>query len=293
MLAWALLSAVLWSLAGVGSARSSLFSNEGFVYGTVGHPVKIYVKLHQTSPVLVCMDIDRASKETVDPIYLWIGPNENTLTGSSQINITNIGELVLKDFMESLSGHYSCTLSYKIVKAETQEETSLKKKYDFLVFAYREPDYSYRMAVRFTTKSCVGRYNDLLFRLLKKILDNLISDLLCHVIEPSYKCHSVKIPERDFVYELFVAFQVNPFAPGWKSMCNSSMDCEDVTNHNILKWSVVLERSVPIWMSPVRPVFLPMSTEPKLAHKRQEQRRTHGCLPLKVEAKIRSHRRAS
>lgn len=43
--------------------------------------VKIYVKLHQTSPVLVCMDIDRASKETVDPIYLWIGPNENTLTG--------------------------------------------------------------------------------------------------------------------------------------------------------------------------------------------------------------------
>ncbi|XP_038942436.1 zona pellucida-binding protein 2 isoform X9 [Rattus norvegicus] len=220
MLAWALLSAVLWSLAGVGSARSSLFSNEGFVYGTVGHPVKIYVKLHQTSPVLVCMDIDRASKETVDPIYLWIGPNENTLTGSSQINITNIGELVLKDFMESLSGHYSCTLSYKIVKAETQEETSLKKKYDFLVF-------------------------------------------------------------------------VNPFAPGWKSMCNSSMDCEDVTNHNILKWSVVLERSVPIWMSPVRPVFLPMSTEPKLAHKRQEQRRTHGCLPLKVEAKIRSHRRAS
>lgn len=73
--------------------------------------------------------------------------------------------------------------------------------------AYREPDYSYRMAVRFTTKSCVGRYNDLLFRLLKKILDNLISDLLCHVIEPSYKCHSVKIPERDFVYELFVAFQ--------------------------------------------------------------------------------------
>lgn len=80
------------------------------------------------------MDIDRASKETVDPTYLWIGPNESTLTGSSQINITNAGELVLKDFMESLSGYYSCTLSYKIVKAETQEETSLKKKYDFLVF---------------------------------------------------------------------------------------------------------------------------------------------------------------
>lgn len=59
-----------------------------------------------------------------------------------------------------------------------------------------------------------------------------------------------------------------------------------------LQWSVVLERSVPIWMSPVRPVFLPMSTEPKLAHKRQEQRRTHGYLPLKVRqrsARIGEH----
>ncbi|XP_028610963.1 zona pellucida-binding protein 2 isoform X2 [Grammomys surdaster] len=162
MLAWALLSAVLWSLAGVGSQRSSLFSNKGFVYGMVGHPVKIYIKLHQTSPVLICMDIDRANKETVDPTYLWIGPNGSTLAVNSQINITNTGELVLKNFMESLSGRYSCTLSYKTIKAETQEETTIKKKYDFLVF-------------------------------------------------------------------------VNPFAPGWKSMCNHSADCEDITNHNILK----------------------------------------------------------
>ncbi|CAH6776042.1 zona pellucida-binding protein 2 isoform X1 [Phodopus roborovskii] len=232
---WALLSAVLWSLVGVGWQRSSLFSKKGFVYGTVGHPVKIYVKLHQNSPVLICMDINRASKETVDPTYSWIGPNENTLTGNSRINITNTGKLVVKDFMESLSGLYTCTLSYKTIKAETQEETTIKKKYNFMIFAYREPDYSYHMAVRFTTKSCVGRYNDVLFRMLKKILDNLISDLLCHVIEPSYKCHSVKIPERDFVYELFIAFQVNPFAPGWKSVCINSSDCEDATNHNILQ----------------------------------------------------------
>nr|XP_048306753.1 zona pellucida-binding protein 2 isoform X3 [Myodes glareolus] len=181
MPAWALFSAVLWSLVGVGTQRSSLFSKKGFVYGTIEQPVKIYVKLHHNSPILICMDVNRANKEIVDPAYLWNGPNENTLQ------------------------------------------------------AYREPDYSYHMAVRFTTKSCVGRYNDLLFRVLKKILDNLISDLLCHVIEPSYKCHSVKIPEGDFVYELFIAFQVNPFAPGWKSVCNNSSDCEDATNRNILK----------------------------------------------------------
>jgi hypothetical protein len=27
------------------------------------------------------MDYDRASKEKVDPTYLWVGPNEKTLTG--------------------------------------------------------------------------------------------------------------------------------------------------------------------------------------------------------------------
>ncbi|KFO34886.1 zona pellucida-binding protein 2 isoform X1 [Fukomys damarensis] len=235
MRAWLLLSAVLCYLAGIAWSRSSLLSEKGLVYGKIGHPVKIYVKLHQNSPVLVCMDSQRASKETVDPTYLWIGPNEKTLTGNNRISITKTGRLILKDFLELLSGLYTCTFSYKTVKAETQEETIVKKRYDFMVFAYQEPDYSYQMAVRFTTKSCVGRYNEQLFRLLKKILNNLISDLSCHIIEPSYKCHVVKIPEHDLTHELFIAFQVNLFTPGWRGACNESDDCEDATNHNILK----------------------------------------------------------
>ncbi|XP_020136733.1 zona pellucida-binding protein 2 isoform X2 [Microcebus murinus] len=181
------------------------------------------------------MDVKHAKKEIVDPTYIWIGPNENTLTENQRINITKTGELIVKDFVEPLSGLYTCTFSYKTVKAETQEETSVKKRYDFMIFAYREPDYSYQMAVRFTTKSCLGRYNDLLFRVLKKILDNLMSDLSCHVIEPSYKCHSVEIPERGLIHELFIAFQVNPFAPGWRGTCNQSVDCEDITNNNVLQ----------------------------------------------------------
>lgn len=43
--------------------------------------VKIYVKLHHHSPILVCMDIKHAEIETVDPTYQWIGPNEKPLTG--------------------------------------------------------------------------------------------------------------------------------------------------------------------------------------------------------------------
>ncbi|XP_053426299.1 zona pellucida-binding protein 2 isoform X4 [Nycticebus coucang] len=187
MRAWVLFSAVLWYLAGVGWQRSSLFSKKGYVYGQPGHPVKIYVKLHQNSPVLICMDFKYAKKEIVDPTYIWIGPNEKTLTGNNRINITKIGELLVKDFLEPLSGLYTCTFSYKTVKAETQEEKTIQRRYDFLLF------------------------------------------------EPSYKCHSVEIPERGLIHELFIAFQVNPFAPGWRSLCNKSDDCEDITNHNVLQ----------------------------------------------------------
>uniref|UniRef100_A0A287CYP4 Zona pellucida binding protein 2 n=1 Tax=Ictidomys tridecemlineatus TaxID=43179 RepID=A0A287CYP4_ICTTR len=162
MRAWALLSAVLWYLTGVGCQRSSLLNKKGFIFGKIGHPVKIYVKLHQNSPVLICMDLNRANTETVDPTYLWIGPKEKTLTDNTRISITETGKLMVRDFLEPLSGLYSCTLSYKTVKAETQEETTVKRRYEFMIF-------------------------------------------------------------------------VDPFAPGWKSACNDSVDCEDITNRNILK----------------------------------------------------------
>nr|KAF6459892.1 zona pellucida binding protein 2 [Rousettus aegyptiacus] len=157
-----LLSAVLWYLTGVGWQRSSESTKKGFIYGKPGHPVKIYVKLHHHSPILVCMDIKHAEIETVDPTYQWIGPNEKPLTGNYRINKTKTGKLMVKDFLEPLSGLYTCTLSYKTIKAQTQEEKMVKQRYDFMLF-------------------------------------------------------------------------VNPFAPGWKGACSDTIDCEDVTNHNILQ----------------------------------------------------------
>lgn len=55
-----------------------LLYNVGIYYFVT---VKIYVKLHHNSPILVCMDFKRSIKETVDPTYLWIGPNKRPLTG--------------------------------------------------------------------------------------------------------------------------------------------------------------------------------------------------------------------
>uniref|UniRef100_A0A452RKF0 Zona pellucida binding protein 2 n=1 Tax=Ursus americanus TaxID=9643 RepID=A0A452RKF0_URSAM len=137
MRAWVLLSAVLWYLTGVGWQRSSERTGKGFIYGKPGHPVKIYVKLHHNSPILACMDYKRAKKETVDPTYTWIGPNEKPLTENNRINITKTGKLKVEDFLEALSGLYTCTLSYKTVRAETQEETIVKQRYDFMIFGKR------------------------------------------------------------------------------------------------------------------------------------------------------------
>lgn len=54
--------------------------------------------------------------------------------GNDRINITKTGKLMVKDFLEPLSGLYTCTLSYKTVKAETQEEKMVKQRYDFMIF---------------------------------------------------------------------------------------------------------------------------------------------------------------
>lgn len=40
---------------------------------------------------------------------------------------------------------------------------------------------------------------------------------------------------RSWCVPVMFSSPVNPFAPGWESMCNNFTDCEDITNHNILK----------------------------------------------------------
>lgn len=54
--------------------------------------------------------------------------------GNYRINKTKTGKLMVKDFLEPLSGLYTCTLSYKTIKAQTQEEKMVKQRYDFMLF---------------------------------------------------------------------------------------------------------------------------------------------------------------
>ncbi|NWS77401.1 ZPBP2 protein, partial [Crotophaga sulcirostris] len=196
--------------------------------------VYVYVKVFTNSPFLVCMDLARSQEEIIDPKYFWVAPDGKHLEGQTYVNLTEIGNLMLMRFKESMSGSYTCTLSYKILETTTQEEREVFETYKFMVYAYREADHAYQVFVRFATKGCKLAANYWFFEKLKNILNSIVSDLKCQIIEPSYKCHSVKIPHQGLLHELFVTFRVNPFAPGWEEVCHQvSYDCEDATNMRV------------------------------------------------------------
>ncbi|XP_067167883.1 zona pellucida-binding protein 2 [Apteryx mantelli] len=239
--AWGLLGmavVVAPALAQVRAVTEKEYSADIFkknhIYGNIKQEVNVYVKIFTNSPFLVCMDLALSQEEVIDPNYLWIGPDGKKLEGQIYVNLTETGKLMVIGFKESMSGAYTCTLSHKIIETDTWDEREMFEAYKFMVYAYREPDYAYKISVRFTTKKCKLVANDQFFEELKKILDNVISDLACQVIDPSYKCHSVKRPKHSLLHELFVTFQVNPFAPGWEEVCNQlPYDCEDATNTRV------------------------------------------------------------
>ncbi|NWQ84661.1 ZPBP2 protein, partial [Columbina picui] len=182
-----------------------------YVYGNTKHEVDVYVKMFANSPFLVCMDWARSREELIDPNYFWIGPDGKKLEGRFYVNLTETGKLMVMGFKEFMSGAYTCTLSHKIIETTTQEEREVFEEYKFMVYAYREADHAYQVFVRFTTKECNLAANRQFFEELRKILNNIIADLMCHVVESSYKCHSVKTPKQGLLYELFVSFQGNTF----------------------------------------------------------------------------------
>ncbi|NXJ03559.1 ZPBP2 protein, partial [Odontophorus gujanensis] len=188
----------------------------------------VYVKTSTSSPSLVCMDLSLSQEEIIDPKFSWTGPDGTSLEGQGHVNLTGNGELVLVGFQESMSGAYTCTLSHRIIETSAQEEAEVSNTYRFMVYAYREADRADRVSVRFTARRCELKANARFVEELKKIVEDLISDLMCAVEGPWYRCHSLEVPHRGSPSELFVAFQVNPFAPGWEDLCGPvPRDCED------------------------------------------------------------------
>ncbi|XP_066485348.1 zona pellucida-binding protein 2 [Tiliqua scincoides] len=208
---------------------------ENYIYGDTSHEVNTYVKVHTNSPYLLCMDLALSQSEIIDPHYIWIGPDGQNLKAKTYVNLTTTGKLMLLNFKENMSGSYTCTISYRAIRADMQAELQKFKTYKFMIYAYREPDYSYRISVHFTTKECSLAANKNFFEELMKVLNHMISYLACHIIQQSFKCYSVKRPQESLTDELFIIFQVNPFGPGWKTKCQRLTDCEDMNNNRVEK----------------------------------------------------------
>ncbi|XP_029428619.1 zona pellucida-binding protein 2 isoform X2 [Rhinatrema bivittatum] len=231
LLVTALVSGAVWA-----NEPNVPAAKKRYIYGKLNDKVDVYVKVYQNSPYLACMDEALAQGEVIDPLFLWIGPDGRNLKGQSFVNLTETGKLMLKAFQKSMSGSYSCTLSYKRIKKDPQEERDTFKTYKFMLFAYRDPDYTFQINARFSTKECNTVVNEQYFEELKKVLEDLIYSLTCQLTDAFFKCHVIKAPKHGLQNELFITFKVNPFAPGWESMCrNITYDCEDETNSRILQ----------------------------------------------------------
>ncbi|XP_067869136.1 zona pellucida-binding protein 2-like isoform X2 [Heterodontus francisci] len=101
------------------------------VYGNSNKPVKVYVKMYHDSPALLCTTQELSEKELVDPYFIWVGPSGRNIKGEPYVRISETGRLILKAFDKSMSGDYTCTVSYKDV--EKNKEIFLDMKFSIYV----------------------------------------------------------------------------------------------------------------------------------------------------------------
>uniref|UniRef100_A0A8C5RNE1 Zona-pellucida-binding protein 1/2 N-terminal domain-containing protein n=1 Tax=Laticauda laticaudata TaxID=8630 RepID=A0A8C5RNE1_LATLA len=208
--------------------------------------VNVYVRVHKNSPYLVCMDLSLSQSEVIDPNYLWIGPDGQNLKRKQYVNLTETGKLMLVGFKEHMSGSYMCTLSYRVFRNDMQAEEERFKTYKFMIYAYRKPDYTYRISVHFTTKECKLAANKRFFEELQKILNNLVDNLKCHIVDSSYRCFSVKRPKHGLVDELFIVFQGNV-----KVILFRHHNWEKIKRQCYLK--------IPVWLSTIEAFSYPIT----------------------------------
>ncbi|XP_072105728.1 zona pellucida-binding protein 2-like [Mobula birostris] len=173
------------------------------IYGNSNKPVKVYVKMYTDSPSLLCTTEELSEKELVDPYFIWIGPTGRNIKGEPYTRISETGRLILKSFEKSMSGDYTCTVSYKDV--DENKEVFLDMK--FSVYGFREPDYSFKFSTRYHTYECHDPANHHFFRKFRSVEKELITDLTCRITDVEMKCHVVKVPHKGLVTELFITFK--------------------------------------------------------------------------------------
>ncbi|XP_075701797.1 zona pellucida-binding protein 2 isoform X3 [Rhinoderma darwinii] len=102
-----------------------------FIYGDLNHKVNVYVKMLKESPFLACMDLGIANEVTVDPFFLWVGPDGRNLKAylhpdyMYQINV----RYMAKPCSELANGRFVLTLLRIIREVISDLNCHLKNTY--------------------------------------------------------------------------------------------------------------------------------------------------------------------
>ncbi|XP_067862471.1 zona pellucida-binding protein 1-like [Heptranchias perlo] len=203
--------------------RSTLLNDhsaEGKVIGSDDGPVKVYIKLREKSPRILCATPQLRNMELMDPNFTWKGPRGVELTNKQNMKITLTGTLTIENFHKDLSGIYICTIYF--FNPATKSLQSLNLKY--LLYAYRDPNYTYEFQAQYHAADCHNSYNSLFLKRLHTALNQLASDLAYSISLHKSACHTLKVPLAGIQYELFLTLKVHLDVEELDIICENNLE---------------------------------------------------------------------
>ncbi|XP_038657208.1 zona pellucida-binding protein 1-like [Scyliorhinus canicula] len=201
-------------------------SAKGKVVGSDDGPVKVYIKLHESSPRILCTTPQLRNMELMDPIFNWKGPQGIKLTEKTDVHISLTGTLTIRNFDKGLSGVYMCSIFFYNPGTKSLQSLNLK----YFLYAYRDPNYSYEFQAQYHAADCHNSYNSLFLKRLHTALNQLVSDLAYTISLHKSECHSLKVPLAGIQYELFLTLKVHLDVEALDAICeNEQEECD----HNV------------------------------------------------------------
>ncbi|XP_078279526.1 zona pellucida-binding protein 1-like [Rhinoraja longicauda] len=193
------------------------------VIGSDDGPVKVYIKVHERSPRILCATPQLRNMELMDPNFSWRGPRGIELSKRPDVNISLTGTLTIDDFRRDLSGVYICTIYFYSPSAKSLQSLNLK----YFLYAFRDPNYTYEFQAQYHAADCQNTYNSLFLKRLHTALNQLTSDLAYTISIHKSTCHTLKVPLAGIQYELYLILKLHLDVEELDSICaNNQEDCD-------------------------------------------------------------------
>ncbi|KAM8810943.1 zona pellucida-binding protein 1 [Eudromia elegans] len=205
------------------------------IVGSILFPVKVYVKLNQNSPRILCVTKRLRNSELIDPVSQWRGPSGNILSENSSVKISPTGTLILRHFTADQTGVYTCSLVYKL----TAEEPAKKLVMKYFIYAYSDPNYYYEFTVQYHAAPCNSIYNISFEKTLLQLLSKLVAELSCEITLIKSECHHVKMQRAGLQNEIFFTFSVASLDKGKSNTPCQQSTCD--TSERLSKARIIIE----------------------------------------------------